>query len=152
MGIFGGPKDVSNKFRSRFWAAAADKNAKTPRKRLHFVYFCSGQTFSRYHGMDQPVKRKATSSRKYSGSFNTDGIHSTDRRDVKRETAARRAAEIFGFSSVFSRFLQYNIIFQNGVGGWVGRNLILYYIAKRDGWVEKSRFFNYVISEWPLMN
>ena len=34
----------------------------------------------------------------------TGGIHSPDRRNVKRETAARRAAEIFGFSGVFPRF------------------------------------------------
>ena len=62
-GRFGGAKDISNKFRSRFGPGAAHKRAKTPQKRLHFVYFSSGQTFSRYHGRDQPVKRKATSSR-----------------------------------------------------------------------------------------
>ena len=30
------------------------------------MYFCSGQTFSRYHSRDQPVKRNATSSRQFS--------------------------------------------------------------------------------------
>ena len=83
------------------------------------------------------------------GSFITARSTRPDRH-VKRETAARRAAGIFLFSSVFSRFLQYNIIFQNGVGGSAE---ILYCIILQKGvggWVEKSRFFNYVISECPL--
>ena len=33
---------------------------------------------------------------------------------------------------------EYNIIFSIGVGGWVGRNLILYYIGKGGGWVGRK--------------
>ena len=56
--------------------------------------------------------------------------------------SARRAAEKNAKIGSFLKFLQYNIILEIGVGGWVRRNLILYYIAKRGGWVgRKSEIF-----------
>ena len=59
---------------------------------------------------------------------------------------ARRAAENFGNRLYFQDFLQYNFIFQTGVGGSGEKLYCIILQTGVGGWVENPGFSNYVIS------